>query len=730
MAKKETVWDKSFKSIKAEDIAFPSEMALELEGIFKKHLSPKASVLEVGSGTGELSAWLSSKGYKTTLFDLSNIALDLSKDVFGKHSLKGEFVQGDLFNMPFKDGSFDCVWNSGVMEHFSDKDIVRGLKEMARVSNDYVITLVPNAKAIFYRLAKWEAEKKGVWGAGEEYPKTSFQLHFKEAGLTPVFEGIVSVDWGLNWAKFITGNEDLYKILNEFYKAQGGDKTIFDPELGYLLLTIGTKKKNPKITKAEKETFEELVNKDGILSSIVGLGKVREALLDKREKDLKEEYRVLKEGEEWLKEVVSEKDRLIHRYQINKINRALGLVRHPRETLRLLGSRRDYLSKKGAEEKAKESVSLPGSLIKRIESDDRYVNILTNTYLYKDGSKMFLGGAERYLSDLAEVIAKFGYKTRVFQLSSKGLWEKKIGPHVEVVGVPAENSESLSATFYKFVKRGPIVLSPFTVAVESRPNSIGISHGVFWDSELAQKDRGMFKTYYEGVLSSIRNCDRLVSVDTNTINSIRSTNANIADRFSYIPNYVDTGLFKPVKRSDNSIVVLYPRRLYRPRGFYLLLNNLDRILTLDSRIKVHFVGQADPEEHEIMDEVTTKFPGRIIWDSFEPEQMHEAYQKADIAVIPTVASEGTSLSCLEAMACGNAVIATNVGGLPDLILNNYNGILISPEEDELYKAIKYLVENVSKRTEISSNAVKVAESFSKAEWVKEWEQVLKSHLEE
>ena len=54
-----------------------------------------------------------------------------------------------------------------------------------------------------------------------------------------------------------------------------------------------------------------------------------------------------------------------------------------------------------------------------------------------------------------------------------------------------------------------------------------------------------------------------------------------------------------------------------------------------------------------------------------PDEMNKAYQNADITLIPSLYSEGTSLSCIEAMACGNAVIATRIGGLSDLIINDF-----------------------------------------------------------
>ncbi len=82
--------------------------------------------------------------------------------------------------------------------------------------------------------------------------------------------------------------------------------------------------------------------------------------------------------------------------------------------------------------------------------------------------------------------------------------------------------------------------------------------------------------------------------------------------------------------------------------------------------------------------------------------MSNVYKNYDISLIPTLYSEGTSLSCLEAQASGNVVIATNIGGLPNLIINNYNGILINPDKNELFKAIKRVVLDKDLRTKLSS----------------------------
>jgi glycosyltransferase involved in cell wall biosynthesis len=68
-------------------------------------------------------------------------------------------------------------------------------------------------------------------------------------------------------------------------------------------------------------------------------------------------------------------------------------------------------------------------------------------------------------------------------------------------------------------------------------------------------------------------------------------------------------------------------------------------------------------------------------------------QDADIFIFPSH-HEGLPISLIEAMAAGLPVIATCVGGIPDLIDNNRNGILVNSQSpDELAEAMKSLIEN-------------------------------------
>ena len=81
--------------------------------------------------------------------------------------------------------------------------------------------------------------------------------------------------------------------------------------------------------------------------------------------------------------------------------------------------------------------------------------------------------------------------------------------------------------------------------------------------------------------------------------------------------------------------------------------------------------------------------------------MAKYHNYADVFVLPSLANktgtEALGLALMEAMSSGCAVIGTNVGGIPSLIKNGYNGILV-PQKDskELAGAIIALLKNRKK----------------------------------
>lgn len=369
------------------------------------------------------------------------------------------------------------------------------------------------------------------------------------------------------------------------------------------------------------------------------------------------------------------------------------------------------------------------------QQNTQQVNFVVPTFFDFDGNNMFFGGAERYLIELVHLVKQMGYEVNVYQCG-KSDWVRYYRD-VRVIGMDTGgNHEVLNKNFHQLIPPGTLtVYFAFYLAAplyHERP-TIGISHGIYWDDTSLQGSLSGFEKVTKNILDAISHASTLVSVDTNTINWVRATNATLAEHCIYIPNFVDLNQFNPTNALDEDdpskeIVVLYPRRLYEPRGFWLVYGLVADFLQKYPRIIFHFVGKADPREEEAVKGLVKQFPGRVKWYFLPPERMNEAYASADIALIPTVRSEGTSLSCLEALASGNSVIATNVGGLPNLVLPGYNGLLIEPTEDSLRQALSLLMENPDLRRNFSKRGMEVANSFNIENWRLQWEKVFKNYL--
>ena len=355
-------------------------------------------------------------------------------------------------------------------------------------------------------------------------------------------------------------------------------------------------------------------------------------------------------------------------------------------------------------------------------SSDRRVILLSYTFFDFDGENMFFGGAERYLLELAKLIRQQGYYPEVVQCGN-GYWVRYY-QDLRVTGIDVRGEATRLATeFQKFDHAAALTIySPFSLAANAGEGAaVGISHGIYWDHPSIRADQAAM----QAITASAQKLAAIISVDTNTINWMRASAVDIAHKFVFVPNFVDTEIFSPATDVDNEkIVVLYPRRLYSPRGFWLLAEVMSDILERYPQIEFHFVGRADEKEVQHIGEMIERYPDRIRWEALPPDQMPKAYARAHITVIPTVHSEGTSLSCLEALAAGNAVIATNVGGLPNLILHRHNGLLIDVSAEALKEALEELIDNPALRGQLAARGCEVAESFSIHRWRENWEQVL------
>lgn len=119
-------------------------IASQVASIFEKYFPKQGKFVDCGCGSAETMI-------KIKKYDREIIALDYSEQALEKVKKNKSLpisstVLADIFNLPFKGNSIDGIWNLGVMEHFSIKEINKILDEFYRVlkKDSYCILLWPS----------------------------------------------------------------------------------------------------------------------------------------------------------------------------------------------------------------------------------------------------------------------------------------------------------------------------------------------------------------------------------------------------------------------------------------------------------------------------------------------------------------------------------------------------------------------------------------------------------
>ena len=106
------------------------------------------------------------------------------------------------------------------------------------------------------------------------------------------------------------------------------------------------------------------------------------------------------------------------------------------------------------------------------------------------------------------------------------------------------------------------------------------------------------------------------------------------------------------------------------------------------------------------------------------------YQAADIFCLPSVnRAEAFGIVNLEAMASALPIVASHLGGIPDIVREKENGLLFEPGKvEELTRALRFLVENPEERESMGRAGRQMVEDYSWEEVARETEKIYQELL--
>jgi len=221
-------------------------------------------------------------------------------------------------------------------------------------------------------------------------------------------------------------------------------------------------------------------------------------------------------------------------------------------------------------------------------------------------------------------------------------------------------------SFVSLIKKKPFIISPH--------GGININ----WDYRdkipkmVSDKTTGFFKNFLK---------PHYIAVTQMEIPLIKEYGAN-DDHIHFIPHGVNTNIFKPVDASslrkkygtENSDVILYVGRIAKGKGVDKLIKILNLVLKKNKRVKLIIVG-GDAGYLPIVKSLIQKYglsKNVTLVGYISKYNLPEYYSMADLIVYPS-RQEIFGLVLCEAMACGKAVIGSDIMGPSEIILNGKTG---------------------------------------------------------
>lgn len=362
------------------------------------------------------------------------------------------------------------------------------------------------------------------------------------------------------------------------------------------------------------------------------------------------------------------------------------------------------------------------NLAKGIVENGHLVKIISfadNSYL----SKLFLVRIPSYiLRKLPLVGNKLSFYWVTFWVETlvKGLinYELKYNKYDAISAQDASVSRICRSVVSNLKLNIPII----TTVHGDQTNEI-LSAGIF--SKGTSTERWLLNREVTGYSGS----DLIITVDNRLkehVSSLVSNNTKRKQDIKVMFNFLDIAEFS-IEGTENieytkkrylpqidsdEFILLCPRRLTAKNGVIYAASMCTYLKEAHPDLKFQLVFAGDGEnKSKIMEiicknklERTIKLLGDV-----KHENMRSLYLISDIVLIPSVPSEGvieaTSLSALEAMASGVSVIASNIGGLAELISDGHTGLLVEPADPKaIAEAISKLIYDDKLKSQLESQA--------------------------
>ena len=216
-----------------------------------------------------------------------------------------------------------------------------------------------------------------------------------------------------------------------------------------------------------------------------------------------------------------------------------------------------------------------------------------------------------------------------------------------------------------------------------------------------------------------------ISFQLGTIDAVISPSAYLAgiyeqvglfrQKIRVVSNGVDVDRFKKVRRKESRKEVRFSfiGHLGHHKGVRTIIEALSH-LSARKRFRVNLVGEGELRSE--LEEMVRKIGVRKLvkfWGKVNSELIEKVYAKTDVLILPSIWPENQPVTITEAMAFSLPVIASRIGGIPELVEDEKTGYLFEAgNPQDLALKMSAFLEDPSKISEFGDNAFKKIEQFT------------------
>jgi glycosyltransferase involved in cell wall biosynthesis len=247
-------------------------------------------------------------------------------------------------------------------------------------------------------------------------------------------------------------------------------------------------------------------------------------------------------------------------------------------------------------------------------------------------------------------------------------------------------------------------------------------HGVLADEYMQSLQRGLpsFRAKAANLVmwqlskleeESARNATLTVTISKYSRRKIMQFYGVDEAKIRIVPNGVDTQRFKPseacesIKRQigmDSKLCVLFVGRLIPRKGLHYLVEAAKQIVKEFSQTMFLIAGGGPLRNHLVSYLEKMNLTGNFVFLGDVSESALPAlYSCADVFVLPSI-QEGLGIALLEAQATAKPIVAFDVGGVSEAVVDKETGLLVKPDSHELADAIMKLLVSWSLREKMGS----------------------------